>query len=178
MGGHPFNLEVYLRPENETENTFRPEDFVTNVYNFSQPAEQNGETVCSNCNELEEQAVQVTAYIPITSYLIKKIEQQMLRSLEPATIESFLSGMYYRVTMVSQEFDVIPVPDLTDENKQTGNTVPEEKWKQTMNLKVSVSQTKMEYSNDSSIPTKFDDPRIFPSLGIGGEDAGVPAPTP
>ncbi|EQL32948.1 hypothetical protein BDFG_04931 [Blastomyces dermatitidis ATCC 26199] len=73
MGGHPFNLEVYLRPENETENKFRPEDFVTNVYNFSQPAEQNGETVCSNCNDLEEQDVQVIAYIPITPYLVKKL---------------------------------------------------------------------------------------------------------
>lgn len=101
MGGNPFNLEVYLRPENETENTFRQEDFVTSVYNFSQPAEQNGDTVCSNCSDLEEQDVQVIAYIPITPYLIKKIEQQLLQNLEPANIERFLSGMYYRITMVS-----------------------------------------------------------------------------
>ncbi|KAK2745949.1 hypothetical protein FQN55_006021 [Onygenales sp. PD_40] len=151
MGGHPFNLEVYLRPENETENTFRPDDIVTNVYNFSQPPEQNGETVCSNCSELEEQDVQVTAYIPITSYLIKKIKQQRLRNLDRVTVENFLSGIYYRVTM-------------------TGNTVPEKRWKQTMNLKVAVSRTKMNYSNDPNTPPKFDDPQIIPSLGIGGED--------
>lgn len=108
MGGHPFNLEVYLRPEGETKNTFRAEDFVTNVYNFSQPAEQNGETVCSNCSELEEQDVQVTAYIPLTSYLIKKIKQQQLRDLEPVTVEKFLSGIYYRVTMVSQRLMLLP----------------------------------------------------------------------
>ncbi|KAL2373098.1 hypothetical protein RJZ57_002435 [Blastomyces gilchristii] len=161
MGGHPFNLEVYLRPENETENKFRPEDFVTNVYNFSQPAEQNGETVCSNCNDLEEQDVQVIAYIPITPYLVKKIAQQALKDLTPATVEPFLSGLYYRVTM----------------SKQGDNVVSEERWKPTLNLKVSVSQTRMEYSNDPSIPTTFDDPQIIPSLGISPEAAGVPAPT-
>ncbi|KLJ11736.1 hypothetical protein EMPG_09647 [Blastomyces silverae] len=162
MDGHPFNLEVYLRPENETKNTFRPEDFVTSVYNFSQPAEQNGETVCSNCNDLEEQDVQVIAYIPITPYLIKKIEQQVLRSLTRATIERFLSGLYYRVTM----------------SKQGDNVVAEERWKPSLNLKVTVSQTRMEYSNDPSIPTTFEDPQIIPSLGISPEAAGVPAATP
>ncbi|EGC49733.1 tyrosinase [Histoplasma capsulatum var. duboisii H88] len=156
MGGNPFNLEVYLRPENETENTFRQEDFVTSAYNFSQPAEQNGDTVCSNCSDLEEQDVQVIAYIPITPYLIKKIEQQVLQNLEPANIERFLSGMYYRITMA-------------------GNTVPEERWKPTMNLKISVSRTRMRYSNDPSIITRFDDPETIPSLGIDTEIASVPA---
>ncbi|OJD26241.1 hypothetical protein ACJ73_02377 [Blastomyces percursus] len=164
MGSHPFNLEVYLRPENEAENTFRPEDFVTNVYNFSQPTEQNGETVCSNCNDLEQQVVQVIAYIPITPYLVKKIGQQVLKDLTPATVEPFLSGLYYTTT--------------TNESKQGDNLVAEERWKPSLNLKVSVSQTKMEYSNDPSIPTTFDDPQIIPSLGISPEAAGIPAPTP
>jgi hypothetical protein len=101
MGGNPFNLKVYLLPKGETQKTFADAHFVTNVYNFSQPATQNGETVCSNCADLEAQNVQVTAYIPLTTFLIKKIQQQQLQSLEPVHVEDLLNGrLYWEVDMV------------------------------------------------------------------------------
>jgi len=105
MGGSPFNLEVYLLPKGETEKTFALSHFVTSVYNFSQPATQNGETVCENCAELEEEGVQVTAYVPLTSYLLQLIEQnQGLKSLEPDEVNEVLKGVYWRMTMVVTTF--------------------------------------------------------------------------
>ncbi|KAL2825952.1 common central domain of tyrosinase-domain-containing protein [Aspergillus cavernicola] len=149
MGGYPFNLEVYLRPEGETDNECRSEDFVTSVYNFSQPAEQNGETVCSNCRDLEQQDVKVTAYIPLTSYLIKKIQQQQLDSLEPVAVEKFLQGIYWRMTMVGEE-------------------ISESKWKDKMNLHVEISVTEMSYPTDPQATPDFEEPETIPSLGTGG----------
>ncbi|KAK7740873.1 hypothetical protein SLS62_010970 [Diatrype stigma] len=98
--GHPFNVEVYLRPEGDTENTFRTEDFVTNVFNFSQPSEQDGKEVCTNCKEGQARDVQVTAYIPVTSYLIKMFQQHQLSDIEPPTVEKVLARMYWRITNI------------------------------------------------------------------------------
>ncbi|KAF4626245.1 hypothetical protein G7Y89_g11919 [Cudoniella acicularis] len=159
MGGDPFNVEVYLGPNKKDEEKIPAEDFITSIYNFSQPAEQDGETVCSNCSEQEKQDVQVSAYIPLTMFLVEKIKQQQLQDLESATVEKLLKRICYRVT-------------------RAGNTVPEEKWKQNMNLKVDVSVTEMDYSNDASAPPKFENPDKIPSLGIGGDDAEGPAPIP
>ncbi|KAI0384323.1 tyrosinase [Hypomontagnella monticulosa] len=157
LGGYPFNIEVFLRPEGEKENKFRTEDFVTNVFNFSQPPEQDGEEVCSNCKKGQERDVQVTAYIPVTSYLIKMFKQQQLSDLEPTTVESVLARMYWRIT------------DLN------GKTVPEDKWRDTMNLDIAVSKTEMNYSPDPTTKPVFDPPEVIPSLGTGA--AGGP-PTP
>lgn len=98
LGGRPFNIEVFLRPEGKTENTFQTEEFVTNVFNFSQPPEnEDGVEVCSNCKQGQDQNVQATAYIPLTSYLLKMFQQQQLSSLEPPTVEKVLARMYWRI---------------------------------------------------------------------------------
>lgn len=127
MGGYPFNIEVFLRPEGEKDNKFRTEDFVTNVFNFSQPSEQDGKEVCSNCKEGQERDVQVTAYIPVTSYLIKMFKQQQLSDLEPTTVESVLARMYWRITDLVSKSSLYWVP-LTDNrlttNYRTGKPSP------------------------------------------------------
>jgi hypothetical protein len=115
MGGHPFNIELYLRPEGASPGgpgEFGPDQYLTSVYNFSQPAEQNGETVCSNCSELEEKDVQVTAYIPVTPYLIKMIQEKQLENLEKINVDKVLSRIYYRVAMVRDLFVAVNVTCL------------------------------------------------------------------
>jgi tyrosinase len=151
MGGQPFNLEVYLKREGQDEETFSKEDYVTNVYNFSQPAEQNGQEVCSNCTEGQANDVQVTAYIPISSYLINQIKSKELSSMAPMTVEKFLAGMYYRVVGPS------------------GQVVKESRWRESLGLKVGVSQTQMTYSEDPTVTPDYDDPKLMPSLGTGQE---------
>jgi hypothetical protein len=114
MDGLPFNIEVFLRPESKTENTsqtkndFRTEDFVTNVFNFSQAAESEGEEVCSNCKDGQARDVKLTAYVPVTSYLIKMLKQQQLDSLAPLTVEKVLSRMYWRIV------DIVSPCDMND----------------------------------------------------------------
>lgn len=149
MGGQPFNVEVYLKREGQEEETFSKEDYVTNVYNFSQPAERDGKEVCSNCAEGQANDVQVTAYIPITSYLIKQIKSRELSSMAPMTVEIFLAGLYYRVVGPS------------------GQVVKESRWRETLGLKVGVSQTQMKYSEDPSVTPDFENPKLIPSLGTG-----------
>ncbi|KAI1478180.1 tyrosinase [Daldinia eschscholtzii] len=157
LGGHPFNIQVFLRPEGETENTFRTEDFVTNVFNFSQPAEQDGNEVCSNCKEGEEGDTQAIAYVPVTSYLIKMIQQQELSDLQPPTVEKVLARMYWRIT------------DLG------GKTIPEEQWKDSMKLGVTVSKMEMTYSKDPQVKPEVPDPEVIPSLGTGPSRPVAPA---
>ncbi|TGJ84363.1 hypothetical protein E0Z10_g4430 [Xylaria hypoxylon] len=158
LGGSPFNIEVFLLPEGETEKKFRTEDFVTNVYNFSQkPENEDGVEVCSNCKDGQAQNVQATAYIPLTSYLIKMFKQQQLDSLEPPTVEKVLARMYWRIVDIG------------------GKTIGEEKWKDTMGLDLSVSKTQMSYSSNPEIPTSFPDPEIIPNLGTGLTDPQIPA---
>ncbi|KAI1191479.1 tyrosinase [Nemania serpens] len=150
LGGSPFNIEVFLRPEGETENTFRTEDFVTNVFNFSQrPENADGDEVCSNCKEGQAKDVQATAYVPLTSYLMKMFKQQQLDSLEPLVVEKVLARMYWRIVDMS------------------GKPIPEAEWQKTMGLKLSVSKTKMSYSSNPELPTTFPDPEIIPNLGTG-----------
>ncbi|KAI0451980.1 tyrosinase [Xylaria acuta] len=157
LGGRPFNIEVFLRPEGETENTFRTEDFVTNVFNFSQPPDnEDGVEVCSNCREGQDQNVQATAYIPLTSYLLKMFQQQQLNSLEPPTVEKVLARMYWRIVDIG------------------GATIPEEQWKDTMGLDLSVSKTQMSYSTNPTKPTTFPDPEKIPNLGTGATDPPPP----
>ncbi|KAI1377225.1 tyrosinase [Hypoxylon crocopeplum] len=156
LGGRPFNMEVFLRPENETENSFRTEDFVTNVFNFSQAPENNGQEVCSNCKDGQASNVQVTAYIPVTSYLIKMFKQQQLNSLEPLIVEKVLARMYWRIVDIG------------------GNPIPEEKWKDTMNLNIAVSQTQMSYSKDPTQLPKYPDPQVIPTLGISSIGSQTP----
>ena len=62
----------------------------------------NGEEVCINCSSLEGQDVQVTSYVPITPFLNRMIKEQKLLSLDKVTVQEFLRGLYWRVTMVSQ----------------------------------------------------------------------------
>ncbi|GAP85248.1 putative tyrosinase [Rosellinia necatrix] len=158
LNGSPFNIEVFLRPEGETTNEFRTEDFVTNVFNFSQsPENEDGVEVCSNCKDGQAQNVQATAYIPMTSYILKMFKQQQIDSLEPLTVEKVLARMYWRIVDIG------------------GAAIPEEEWKDTMNLDLSVSQTQMSYSTNPTIPTTFPDPEIIPNLGTSQNDtpAGV-----
>ncbi|KAK6952426.1 hypothetical protein Daesc_006963 [Daldinia eschscholtzii] len=157
LGGHPFNIQVFLRPEGETKNTFRTEDFVTNVFNFSQPAEQDGNEVCSNCKEGEEGDTQAIAYVPVTSYLIKMIQQQELSDLQPPTVEKVLARMYWRIT------------DLG------GKTIPEEQWKDSMRLGITVSKMEMTYSKDPQVKPEVPDPEVIPSLGTGPSKPVAPA---
>lgn len=177
MGGRPFNIELYLHPEEGPGNDFSPEEFLTSVYNFSQPAEQNGETVCSNCSNLQEKDVQVTAYIPVTSYLVKMIQQKQLKNLDQINVEKVLSRIYYRVSQVRAcllllfFLFITGCENLTDEYyEQVGNTVPEEQWKDSLKLKLDVSVSKMEYPKDPDAPPIVDDPQVIPSLSIGRED--------
>ncbi|KAI0466683.1 tyrosinase [Xylaria cf. heliscus] len=157
LGGRPFNIEVFLRPEKETENTFRSEDFVTNVFNFSQPPEnEDGVEVCSNCKEGQKKNVQATAYIPLTSYLLKLFQQQQLESLEPPTVEKVLARMYWRIVDIG------------------GGTIGEEHWKDSMNLDLSVSKTQMSYSTNPTIPTTFPDPEKIPNLGTDPTEPAQP----
>jgi hypothetical protein len=51
--------------------------------------------------------------------------------------------------------------------EQGGATIPEEKWKDTMNLKISVSTTPMLFHTNPEIPTTFPDPEVIPDLGTG-----------
>ncbi|KAI1662837.1 tyrosinase [Daldinia decipiens] len=156
LGGYPFNIEVFLRPEGETENKFRTEDFVTNVFNFSQPSEQDGKEVCSNCKEGEERDTQAIAYVPVTSYLIKMIQQHELSDLQPPTVEKVLARMYWRIV------------DLG------GKTVPKEMWKDSMKLGISVSKTQMTYTNDPQVKPEFPDPEVIPSLGTSPSKPPTP----
>ncbi|KAF2967938.1 hypothetical protein GQX73_g5626 [Xylaria multiplex] len=157
LGGHPFNIEVFLRPEGETQNTFRTEDFVTNVFNFSQtPENEDGVEVCSNCTEGQAQNVQATAYIPLTSYFIQMFKQQQLDSLEPLTVEKVLARMYWRIVDIG------------------GKPLPEEEWKDKMGLELSVSKTQMSYSSNPEIPTSFPSPEYIPNLGTGSAESPTP----
>ncbi|KAI1496872.1 tyrosinase [Biscogniauxia marginata] len=148
--GHPFNLEVYLRPEGKTEKTYHIDEFVTNVYNFSQPDEYEGKEICTNCRERKADDVQVTAYVPLTSYLIKMIQQQQLSDLNKVTVEKFLSGLYYRLTMA-------------------GKPISEDRWGPKLKLQVAVSQTKMKYSENPEDKSEFTEPEVIPSLGTGAK---------
>ncbi|KAJ0417681.1 hypothetical protein BJY00DRAFT_315629 [Aspergillus carlsbadensis] len=155
MGGNPFNLKVYLLPKGETKKTFKDDQFVTNVYNFSQPATQNGETVCSNCADLEAQNVQVTAYIPLTSFLIRKVQQQQLPSLEPVHVEDLLKGLYWEMDMI-------------------GTQKAEVEWKDKLNLEVQISVTEMSYSKDPQATADFEEPEIITTLGTEADRAPEP----
>ena len=55
--------------------------------------------------------------------------------------------------------------------------MPEEQWKDSLNLKVDVSVSKMEYPKDPDAPPIVDDPQVIPSLSIGREDDGNDANT-
>ncbi|KAI0409928.1 tyrosinase [Xylaria palmicola] len=158
LGGRPFNIEVFLRPEGQEENTFQREDYVTNVFNFSQPPEnEDGVEVCSNCKDKEAENVQAVAYIPLTSYFLKMFQQQQINSLEPPTVEKVLARMYWRIVDIG------------------GATIPEEKWRDTMNLDISVSKTQMSYSSNPEIPTTFPDPEVIPNLGTGLKEPEIPS---
>ncbi|KAI1177287.1 tyrosinase [Nemania sp. FL0916] len=158
LGGSPFNIEVFLRPEKDTENTFRTEDFVTNVFNFSQPPENgDGVEVCSNCKDGQAQNIQATAYVPLTSYMIKMFKQQQIDSLEQPVVEKVLARMYWRIVSIG------------------GNPIPEDQWKDTMNLDLSVSKTKMSYSANPELPSKFPDPEFIPNLGTSLSQPSIPA---
>lgn len=152
FNGEPFNLEVFLRPKDASKDrkTFAPEEYVTNVYNFSQPAERDGHEVCSNCADRQAEDVMIQSYIPLTSYLIKMIQDKRLNDLEPPTVEQFLQGLYYRVTM-------------------NGAVVDEDKWqgKPEFGLKVNVSQMKMTFSEDPTVKPNHTEPQIIPTLGTG-----------
>lgn len=68
------------------------------MFNFSQsPEDADGEEVCSNCKDGQSQNVQASAYVPMTSYLLKLFKQKQLDSLEPLVVEEVLSRMYWRI---------------------------------------------------------------------------------
>ncbi|KAI0877194.1 tyrosinase [Hypoxylon argillaceum] len=157
LGGKPFNIEVFLRQKG-AEKTYQTEDFITNVFNFSQsPEDADGEEVCSNCKDGQSQNVQASAYVPMTSYLLKLFKQKQLDSLEPLVVEEVLSRMYWRIVDIG------------------GDTIPKEKWEDTMGLKIGVSQTQMSYSPDPSKLPQFNPPKFIESLGTGSTEASIPA---
>lgn len=97
FGGYPFNIQIFLEDADGTR-TFGVEQYVTNAYNFSNPAIINGEEVCTNCTNLEGGNLKVSAYIPLTSFLLRMKEEKRLASLEEEDVEKLLKGLYWRVT--------------------------------------------------------------------------------
>jgi len=89
-----------LAPETkngETTEKFRTEDFVCNVFNFSQPPNNaDGEEVCSNCKDGQAQNLQAIAYVPMTSYLLRMVQQQQIDSMDAPVVEEVLKRMYWR----------------------------------------------------------------------------------
>ncbi|KAJ8126913.1 hypothetical protein O1611_g6723 [Lasiodiplodia mahajangana] len=157
LGGSPFNIEVYLQPK-DGKKEFQTENFVTSVFNFSQrPENEDGEEVCSNCKEGQDSNVQVSAYIPVTSYLLKMFQQKQLDSFEPLVVEEVLKRMYWRVVDIN------------------GEPIDETEWKKTMGLKIDVSQTEMKYSPDPKKQAEFDPPTVIPTLGTGSTEPTVPS---
>jgi hypothetical protein len=46
-----------------------------------------------------------------------------------------------------------------------GTQIPEERWKDKLNLDVQVSVTEMSYAEDPKAPADFQEPEIIPTLG-------------
>ena len=97
FGGYPFNIQIFLQGADGTK-TYEAEQYVTNAYNFSNPAVINGEEVCTNCTNLEGGNLKVSAYVPITTFLHRMLDTPRLASLEEEHVEKLLKGLYLRVT--------------------------------------------------------------------------------
>ncbi|KAL4861988.1 hypothetical protein BDV12DRAFT_179541 [Aspergillus spectabilis] len=161
FGGRPFNIEIYL--ESATgERNFTPDEYVTNVYNFSTPGTVNGQEVCSNCTDLQARDVKLTAYVPITPILNRLILEERLTSLKKDDVEAILKRLYWRVTMA-------------------GRPVPEDQWG-ALNLQILVSMAEMSHSKDPTTPSKQEtEPEVLPDLGQGAtppEPPQQPEPEP
>lgn len=50
---------------------------------------------------------------------------------------------------------------------QLGQPIPEEKWKESMNLQILVSNTNVTHSKDPTVRPVFEDFNVIPSLGVG-----------
>ncbi|KAL3471608.1 hypothetical protein BJX99DRAFT_266607 [Aspergillus californicus] len=148
FGGRPFNIEIYLEPADGSGRHFTPDEYVTNVYNFSTPGIVNGQEVCSNCTDLQTRDVKLTAYVPITPILNRLILEERLGSLKQDDVEPVLKRLYWRVTMA-------------------GRPVPEDQWG-ALNLQILVSMAEMSHSKDPTTPSKTEtEPEVLPNLGQG-----------
>ncbi|KAL4785045.1 hypothetical protein BJX76DRAFT_367191 [Aspergillus varians] len=146
FGGRPFNIEIYLEPGDGSGRHFTPDEYVTNVYNFSTPGTVNGQEVCSNCTNLQARDVRLTAYVPITPILNRLILEERLSSLKKDDVEAVLKRLYWQVTMA-------------------GRPVPEDQWEQ-LNLQILVSMAEMSHSKDPATPSKNEtEPEVLPDVG-------------
>ncbi|CEL03900.1 hypothetical protein ASPCAL05038 [Aspergillus calidoustus] len=146
FGGRPFNIEIYLEPADGSGRHFTPDEYVTNVYNFSTPGTVNGQEVCSNCTDLQQRDVRLTAYVPITPILNRLILEDRLASLKKDDVEAVLKRLYWQVTMA-------------------GRPVPEDQWT-ALNLQVLVSMAEVSHSKDPQKPSKPDaEPEVLPNVG-------------
>jgi hypothetical protein len=50
---------------------------------------------------------------------------------------------------------------------QAGKTVPEEKWRDKLNLQIEVSKSLVTYSPDPATVPDFEDFEVIPSIGVG-----------
>ncbi|KAL5342248.1 hypothetical protein BJX70DRAFT_357265 [Aspergillus crustosus] len=156
FGGRPFNIEIFLEAPTGERN-FTPDEYVTNVYNFSTPGTVNGQEVCSNCTDLQAQDVKLTAYVPITPILNRLILEERLTSLKKDDVEAILKRLYWRVTMA-------------------GRPVPENQWG-VLNLQILVSMAEMSHSKDPTTPSKQEtEPEVLPDLGHGVTPPEPPQP--
>jgi hypothetical protein len=137
---------------------------VTNVYNFSTPGTVNGQEVCSNCTDLQQRDVRLTAYVPITPILNRLILEDRLASLKKDDVEAVLKRLYWQVTMVRQ-FDHFSISLAWADNQQAGRPVPEDQWT-ALNLQVLVSMAEVSHSKDPQKPSKPDaEPEVLPNVG-------------
>ncbi|KAL4924110.1 tyrosinase [Aspergillus undulatus] len=146
FGGRPFNIEIYLEPADGSGKHFTPDEYVTNVYNFSTPGTVNGQEVCSNCTDLQARDVRLTAYIPITPILNRLILEERLSSLKKDDVEAVLKRLYWQVTMA-------------------GRPLPEDQW-EALNMQILVSMAEMSHSKDPTTPSKTQtEPEVLPDVG-------------
>ncbi|KAK8108340.1 uncharacterized protein PG998_010353 [Apiospora kogelbergensis] len=142
-----FAISVCLAPADASQPPDLARDYIGSVYNFSSPATNNGETVCSNCSTLERQNVMMSAYLPINLLLNKLLKENSLASLEKDEVESLLQRLYWRVTKYGKE-------------------VPEDQL-QNLRLQIVVSVNTASHFKDASKPSGFANFSVIPSLGIG-----------
>jgi hypothetical protein len=95
LGDFSFNIEVYCEYI-DIDIGMQAQQHIASVFNFSgTPENIDGLEIRGNFKEGQDENVQATAYVPLTSCLIKMFKEGHLDSLEPPTVEKFLIGMYW-----------------------------------------------------------------------------------
>ncbi|KAI1842912.1 hypothetical protein JX266_010930 [Neoarthrinium moseri] len=137
LGGHPFNVEIFLKPEDQLQAQDGKKDFIGSVYNFSQPAIQDGEEVCSSCTDVQSQNAKMSACLPINLFLHRLIEQDALRDLSECVVRDVLNRLHWEVRKYGRK--------ITD-TELAG-----------LDLNVTLSKHIATYSTDSFQTTPFTD---------------------